>query len=256
MLHATNISFSYDQRRVLDNVSLTLESGEIVGLIGPNGAGKSTLIKVMSGLLSPQSGEVTIQGTSLRDLTPAKIARNIAVVPQVTDLMFPYRVMEVVLMGRYTYTVGTLFDRPEDVNIVRESLAQVEALEFEDRYYNQLSGGEQQLVIIARALAQKTNILLLDEPASALDLKHQVFIARLLSRLSAQENKAFLLAGHNINYMACFCHRLIVLKKGKVFAFGIPREIITPDLISEVYDTEVEILYDKAHNPITTLPPL
>ncbi|MCD6384541.1 ABC transporter ATP-binding protein [Candidatus Sumerlaeota bacterium] len=254
MLTAKNLSFSYERRAVLTDISLSLEQGELVGLIGPNGAGKSTLIKVLSGVLSPEQGEVVLAGIPLSTLSAREIARRIAVVPQSSGLVFPYKVLEVVLMGRYAVAEGRLFDHPTDVKIAYDMLGEVDALGFADRSFHELSGGEQQLVIIARALAQQTPILLLDEPASALDLKHQVFIARLLSRLVKRERKAVLIAGHNINYLARFCHRLVVIKHGRIIAQGEPRQIITPELISEVYETTVEILCDKCGNPIVTLP--
>lgn len=254
MLRAENISFSYGQRKVLSDISLKLEKGELVGLIGPNGAGKSTLIKVLSGVLTPEQGRVMLDGTQLSALTPREIARRIAVVPQSTNLAFPYKVLEVVLMGRYALAEGKLFDHPTDVKIAYDMLGEVDALGLADRSFQELSGGEQQLVIIARALAQQTTLLLLDEPASALDLKHQVFIARLLSRLVTRDQKTVLIAGHDINYFARFCHRLIVLKNGSVIAQGEPRKIITSELISDVYETPVEIIYDRLGNPIITLP--
>lgn len=253
MLRASGISFSYDHRQVLHAISLEIKEGEILGIIGPNGAGKSTLIKIMSGILKPRTGTVDLSGISIHALSEKDIARSIAVVSQQTSIIFPYRVMEVVLMGRYVHAPGALYDRETDVSIARNALEQVDASDFATRYYNQLSGGEQQLVIIARALAQQTPILLLDEPSSALDLKHMAFIARLLARLAHEHNKAVVITGHNINYLGGFCDRLAVMKHGALVKEGNPGDIITPNLIADVYETAIELFHDNAGHPLITL---
>lgn len=253
MLSAQNVSFSYGEKEVLKSISLELNRGEVVGVIGPNGAGKSTLIKVLSGILQPQQGKVTLNDTPLKTLSASEIARWIAVVPQTTAIIFPYRVLEVVLMGRYVHSAGSLLDRPQDVAIARDALTKTEALEFADSYFNELSGGEQQLVIIARALAQQTPILLLDEPTSALDLKHQALLARLLTQLAKSENKAILITSHNINFLSAFCQRLIILKAGQIITAGEPQKIINSELMSKIYDTPVTVLYDSQLPPLVIL---
>jgi iron complex transport system ATP-binding protein len=253
LIKAENITFSYSDRPVLTDVGVSVAEGDLVGLIGPNGAGKSTLLKILSGYLQPGQGQVTIEDRDIHSMPTKEIARTIAVVPQDTTIIFPYRVNEVVLMGRYAHSMGSFFDTSTDVEYARQALQQIDALEFGERYYNQLSGGEQQLVIIARALAQQTPILLLDEPAAALDLKHQVFMARLLTRLATEESKTILVTGHNINHIAGFCKTVLVMKNGRIVARGAPLEVITHELISEVYETSVEILHDNAGNPIVVL---
>ena len=253
MLTASRISFSYDHRPVLHDISLEIKAAEVLGIIGPNGAGKSTLIKVMSGILKPLAGMVELTGTPITALSEHDIARRIAVVSQQTSIIFPYRVMEVVLMGRYVHAPGALYDRATDIAIAQDALKQVDATDFATRYYNQLSGGEQQLVIIARALAQQTPILLLDEPSSALDLKHMAFVARLLARLAHAHNKAVVITGHNINYLAGFCDRLAVMKQGVLVKEGNPCDIITPGLIADVYETDIELFHDNAGHPLITL---
>ncbi len=253
MLKAEHISCAYDSREALSDVSLSLGSGDLIGVIGPNGSGKSTLIKTLSGIMHPREGRVVLDDKALHHFSQRRIAEHIAVVPQTTSIIFPYTVLEVVLMGRYVHASGTLFDSRRDIEIAGEALEKVDAGHFADRYYNQLSGGEQQLVIIARALAQRTPIFLLDEPSSALDLKHQSFIARLLTALATVENKTILIAGHNINYLAAFCTTLVVLKHGRIVTSGTPRNIISPELISDVYETPVNILHDKNGTPLITL---
>lgn len=253
VLEAEEIVFSYDQKPVLRGISLRIFQGEFVGIIGPNGAGKSTLLNLLNGLLSPRRGRILLQQKDLRAYTPNDIARTIATVPQFTDIVFPYRVMEIVLMGRHPYLGPFAFESAGDVAIAQQAMIVTDVAQFADRFFGELSGGEKQGVIIARALSQNTPVLLLDEPTSSLDLKHQVFIYRLLERMQREQKKTVMVVSHDINLAALFCQRLVLIKDGVVMKEGTPEEIISRELIREAYETEVEILTDERGMPFVRL---
>ncbi len=253
VLEAKEIVFSYDQKPVLRGLSVRIFPGEFVGIIGPNGAGKSTLLNLLNGLLSPRQGRILLHQKDLRSYTANDIARHIAIVPQFTDVAFPYRVMEIVLMGRHPWLGPFAFETTRDVAIAQQAIEATDVANFADRFFTELSGGEKQGVIIARALAQNTPVLLLDEPTSSLDLKHQVFIYRLLDRMRREQGKTIAVVSHDINLAALFCERLVLLKDGVVMKEGTPGEIVSRDLIREAYETEVEILTDEQGMPFVRL---
>jgi iron complex transport system ATP-binding protein len=242
ILESKDVSFSYDGRPALRGVSMRIAEGDFVGLIGPNGAGKSTLINIFNGLLTPERGEVRLYDKPLAEYTKREIACHIATVPQLISIVFPYRVMEIVLMGRHPHLGLFSFESQRDIALAQDVMRETAVLEFADRSFHELSGGEQQSVIIAKALAQDTEILLLDEPTSSLDIKHQVFIYRLLERLRQVRRKTIVAVSHDVNLASLFCQRLILLKGGAVVREGTPREVITKSIIEEVYETEVDIV--------------
>jgi iron complex transport system ATP-binding protein len=244
VLQSRDVSFSYDGRPALRGVSLQIAPGDFVGLIGPNGAGKSTLINILNGILSPQRGEVLLHNKPLAAYTRREIALHIATVPQLLSVVFPFRVMEIVLMGRHPHLGLFSFESPRDIAVARQVMRETSVLELADRPFNELSGGERQSVIIAKALAQDAEILLLDEPTASLDIKHQVFVYRLLERLRRERGKTIVIVSHDVNLAALFCQRLILLKHGVVVCEGTPRDVITKPIIEEVYETEVDIISD------------
>ena len=189
LLKSINLSFSYGKRLVLKNINLTFESSEVVGIIGPNGAGKSTLLSLFQGLLFPSQGQILLADKPLISYSRLEIAKKITLVPQFSNLLFPFTVMEVVLMGRHPFQGLFSFEDKNDIKIAETSLKLTDATIFRNRLFNELSGGEKQRVIIARALAQTTQIILLDEPTSSLDIKHQKFIYELLRSLAKNEQK-------------------------------------------------------------------
>jgi iron complex transport system ATP-binding protein len=253
VLEAEEIVFSYDRKPVLRELSMRIFQGEFVGIIGPNGAGKSTLLNLLNGLLLPRKGRILLHQKDLRSYTSNDIARHIATVPQFADIVFPYRVMEIVLMGRHPWLGRFAFEAASDITIAREAIEATDVAQFADRFFAELSGGEKQGVIIARALAQDTPILLLDEPTSSLDLKHQVFIYRLLERMRHEQRKTIVVVSHDINLAALFCERLVLIKDGAVMKEGTPGEIISRELIRQAYETEVEILTDEQGMPFVRL---
>jgi iron complex transport system ATP-binding protein len=242
MLRIESLSASYGPRRVLDSISLEVNSGEVLALIGPNGAGKSTLVRVVSGVIPADSGMVRTNGDDLLALSTMQRARAVAVVPQAVTMPPAFSVWETVLLGRTPYLnfLGQVSTR--DQEITRLALAKVDALGLVERRVGELSGGEQQRVLLARALAQSTPILLLDEPTSNLDLHYQVSFMETVKALARTDNLAVLVALHDLNLAASYSDRLALMVDGKIKAAGTPRQVLTPELISAVYHLPVEVI--------------
>ena len=242
MLKIENLSVSYGPRRVLRDVSLEVASGEVLALIGPNGAGKSTLVRAASGVLAPCSGTVRTNGDDLLALPPARRARFLAVVPQALSLPPAFTVWETVLMGRTPYLNFLGQASTGDGAIVRQALERVDALGLAGRRVGELSGGEQQRVLLARALAQSTPILLADEPTAHLDLQHQVHLMETLRTLAHRDHLAVLVALHDLNLAARYADRVALLVAGELRAAGTPRAVLTPAFISEAYGLPVQVV--------------
>jgi iron complex transport system ATP-binding protein len=242
MLKIQVLTVSYGTRRVLTEISLEVNSGEVVALIGPNGAGKSTLVRAVSGIIPAQGGKVSMNGEDLLAQTTMQRARCLAVVPQAVSMPPAFTVWETVLMGRTPYLnfLGQISTKDEE--IARLALDRVDALDLAERRVGELSGGEQQRVLLARALAQSTPILLLDEPTSNLDLHYQVSFMETVSSLARQDNLAVLVALHDLNLAARYSDRVALLVDGGIKAAGTPRQVLTPDLISAVYHLPVQVI--------------
>ena len=230
MLEGRDLSFAYDGRQVLSGVDVSLAPSELVALVGPNGAGKSTLLRVLLGLLPARAGGVSLLGRPLAELSRREIARHIAFLPQETHSDFAFTVRELVAMGRMPHLGRFQPEGRSDVVAVQSALDRTGTAAFVDRLASELSGGERQRVLLARAIAQTTDVLLLDEPTSSLDVAHQLEIIRLLRDL-AQEGKAVAIALHDLSLAARFADRVIVLSGGKVAAQGAPRDVITAELL-------------------------
>jgi iron complex transport system ATP-binding protein len=242
MLKIEGLSVSYGSRRVLHAVSLEIQSGELLALIGPNGAGKSTLVRAVSGVVAAQGGTVRTNGDDLLSLPPMQRARYLAVVPQAVSLPPAFTVWETVLMGRTPYLNFLGQASPKDEQIARLALAKVDALDLAGRRVGELSGGEQQRTLLARALAQSTPILLLDEPTVHLDLQHQVSLMETVRGLAHRENLAVLIALHDLNLAARYADRMALLVGGEIKAVGTPRQVLTPELISAAYHLPVQVI--------------
>jgi iron complex transport system ATP-binding protein len=247
MLKVENLTVSYGTRRVLQDVSLEINSGEVVALIGPNGAGKSTLVRAVSGVIPVVSGKIHRNGINrpsmdLITLSPMQRARFLAVVPQAVSLPPAFTVWETVLMGRTPHLNFLGQVSAKDEAIARLALQKVDALDLSERRVGELSGGEQQRVLLARALAQSTPILLLDEPTSNLDLHYQVSFMETVSTLAHQDNLAVLVALHDLNLAARYADRVALLVDGKIKATGTPRQVLTPELISMAYHLPVQVI--------------
>ncbi|MBI2757665.1 MAG: ABC transporter ATP-binding protein [Chloroflexi bacterium] len=242
MLKIQNLSVNYGARRVLHDVSLDVQSGEVVALIGPNGTGKSTLIRAVSGVIPIQSGCVRTNGDDFRSLTHIQRARYLAVVPQAVSLPPAFTAWETVLLGRTPYLGFLGQPSGSDESIARRALERVNALEFAERRVGELSGGEAQRILLARALCQSTPILLLDEPTAHLDLQYQVSLLKLVYELAHHDHLAVLVALHDLNLAAHYADRVALLVGGKMKALGTPREVLTSELISDAYCLPVQVV--------------
>ena len=249
ILEIQNLSHVYSadtpfERAALRDVSLSIQRGEFVGLIGPNGSGKSTLLKCVYRVLSPDDGAVFLDGKSLKEMNYKASARSMGVVAQHNYYNFDFSVREVVLMGRSPHKKALERDNAEDYAIVAEALEKVGMADFAARSFSTLSGGEQQRVILARALAQQTPCLILDEPTNHLDITHQLQLLKIVKQLDVTVISAI----HDLNIAAMFCDRLYVLKNGEIVAEGTPREVLTRELIREIYEVESDIVEDSKGN--------
>ena len=234
-----SVTVYYESIKALDNVSIRFESGRITTLLGPNGAGKTTLLKCLNNILKPTKGAVLIDGVEVSKLKSRDIARIFGYVPQTTTYTLPYTVFEMVAMGRRPYIRWRL--TRDDINKVYKVLDLVGIRDLAGRYFNELSGGEKQKVVIARALVQDPKILLLDEPTSNLDLKHQLEILGLIKRLTRERNLTVVMAMHDLNLAYRFSDLVILLKSGRIYDYGSPNKVLTPENIKAVYGVDVDV---------------
>ncbi len=248
-LSLRGIEVAFGERPVLRGVDLEVAPGEVVALVGPNGAGKTTLLRVASRVLSPDAGEARLDGRPLDAWSRRALSRAIAVVPQDTGIPFPFRAGELVVMGRVPHQPLLGFDREEDVDHARRALERMSIEHLADRSVFELSGGERQLVAFARALAQDPQMLLLDEPTAFLDLRHRVQVLGVVRELAAQGRSA-LVVSHDLNLAARACDRLVVLQDGLIVASGLPEEVMTAELLADVYGTEADILTAPDGRPV------
>ena len=257
-LKAAGVDFSYYDHDglVLREVSLELGLGELVGLIGPNGSGKTTLLRVLSGLLAPSQGEVCLDGRDMQSFDRRQVAQRVAVVPQELSVPFSFSAYEMVMMGRTPHVRPILGAGPHDRQVVGEKMELTATRELAERPFNELSGGEKQRVIIAMALAQEPQILLLDEPTVHLDINHQVDILELIKRLNRQGNLTVLATMHDLNLAALYFDRLVLLDGGQVVASGSPAEVLREESIRQVFHADVHVQeHPTRHTPqIVVLP--
>ena len=246
-LEARGVDFSYYGELVLQEIDLQLRRGELVGLIGPNGSGKTTLLKVLSGLLSPRRGSVRLDGEDLTCFTHRQIARRIAVVPQELSTPFIFTAWEMVMLGRTPHVRPLVGVSPRDRQVAEEKMALTGTLEVASRLFNELSGGEQQRVIVAMALAQEAEILLLDEPTVHLDINHQVEILELIKQLNRQQGLTVLTIIHDLNLAALYFDRLLLLNGGRVVARGRPGQVLREERIRQVFRANVQVRPHPTH---------
>lgn len=244
-----NVSFSYAKQPVLQDISLRLEAGVFYGIVGPNGAGKSTLLRLLDRYLTPQTGNVFLDERNINSYTLRELAKKIALIPQ-NSFYFPFTVEEMILLGRSPFY--NRFEKPRvtDFEIVKESMEQTGVQDLATRLVNELSGGERQRVTIARALAQKTEILLLDEPTTHLDLEHQIRTSELLQKRT-KAGLTCVAVLHDLNLAASYCDYVFVLSKGHLVKEGTPQEVLTPALISDIYHVSIpELSHPLTGRPI------
>jgi iron complex transport system ATP-binding protein len=242
MLSVRRLRVAYGEREALRGVDLDVAAGEVVGLVGPNGGGKTTLLKAVTRGVASKAGEIRIDGEDVTRLSAREVARRVAVVPQSPALPVGFLAREVVVMGRTPYLGFLDQEGREDYLKADAALASLGAASLAHRRVEELSGGERQNVVLARALAQETPLLLLDEPTANLDVGHQVVIAKLLRRLAAERGVGVLAALHDLTLASLYCDRLVLLSAGSVIASGAPVDVLTRDNLRLAYGADVAIL--------------
>src|SRR5262245_1644849 len=255
-LIARHVSFAYERqaRRVVDGVSLEVRRGAIVGLLGPNGSGKTTMLRLLSGTLAPTGGQVTLDGVALGTVPRRDLARRIAVVPQETHSAFAFSALEIVMMGRYPHLGAFELEGADDLAIAREALEATGTAALESRPFSTLSGGEKQRVVIASALAQTADVLLLDEPTASLDLGFQLDVTALLARLNRDRAATMVVSTHDLNLAATLCTELVLLKAGRVIARGRTRDVLTRANVRALYGVDAAVVEHAGAGHLTVVP--
>jgi iron complex transport system ATP-binding protein len=261
LLGIESISFAYERggrhsgpSLVLDGLSFEVARGSIVGLLGPNGSGKTTLLRIVAGMLPPLTGRVMLDGAPVGRLTRRQLARRVAVVPQDTHPAFDFPALDIVLMGRYPHLGVFELEGAADLEIAREALAATGTTELESRLFSTLSGGEKQRVVIASALAQAPDVLLLDEPTASLDLGYQFEIAALLRRLNRERGVTMVVSTHDLNLAAALCGRVVLLKQGRMLAQGTTNETLTAPNIRALYGVDADVQFHALAGHLTVVP--
>lgn len=273
-IRVRDVNLLYDRVLVLDDVTLNLRRGSVTTLLGPNGCGKTTLLKVINGLLKPNGGVVSVGGRDVAIMNPKELAKTIGIVSQIHRTSFPFSVLDVVLTGRMPYISAFSMPGEDDLEIAGQSLARVGMSHLSQRPYTQISGGERQLAMIARALAQEPRFLILDEPTSYLDFKNQVLVLKMVTDLARKGDFTVVMTLHDPNHALMFSDEVVLMRKlaseadedcreailikecssrGNVVAFGRPAEVMTPEKIAEAYGIKVEVLEHKGRRILLPL---
>lgn len=239
LLSAENISFAYAGVPTLTEIDLALDGGALRALLGPNGSGKTTLLKILTGILPPARGAVKYEGVDIKTLSRREIARRVALVPQELNLQFAFTVRQMVMLGRTPHTSALGGPSKNDREIVERVMEMTETVEMRDRVITELSGGEQQRVVIAMALAQEPRVLLLDEPTVHLDINHQVEILDLVRKLNRERGLTVLATMHDLNLASLYFNDLVLLERGHIAAQGAPPDVLTAERIRAIFHTDV-----------------
>ncbi|MBN2590566.1 MAG: ABC transporter ATP-binding protein [Sedimentisphaerales bacterium] len=239
IIEVENLGFDFAQKTILNSLSFNIKKGTFLGIIGPNGAGKTTLLNLLCGLLKPKTGSIKIDSKLVKSYQIKELARKIAVVRQEFVPVFDFSVTEIVTMARNPYLGSFAFPSESDKKIITHALELTDTAQFADRLLGSLSGGERQRVFIAKAIAQDTPILLLDEPTSFLDMKHQVGIYDLLKDVQISQNKTIAAVTHDINLAVQYCDEILILSSDNNYIYGQPNEVLTQERISNVFGIQV-----------------
>lgn len=250
MIEVRNLSFSYEDKKVLDDINFCIKKNRLCGVIGSNGSGKSTLFGCCMNFLKPNGGEIFINGEYSLDKKPFWMAQNVAFVPQQNPSVFGFSVFEIVLMARARF-MNSIRHRKADLEVVKDALNLVGIYKLKDKIITNLSGGERQLVFIARAIAQECPVMLLDEPTSALDFKNQILFWEIVKKIS--QNTTTIVCTHDPNHALWFCDDIVGMKKGKVVVQGRADEVINEENLNIIYEKKCEILEQNGSKFITPL---
>jgi iron complex transport system ATP-binding protein len=244
ILSVDSLSYKYEEKAVLDQVSLGIEKGEMIGILGPNGCGKTTLLKNLNKNLKPHGGCVMIEGDDISGISKREIAQTVAVVPQSNEIRFAFTVREIVTMGRMPFQESFRGETSADLEIIHKAMDQTGLTEFADRYINTLSGGERQRAVIARAITQTPKVILMDEPTLHLDINMQFEVLDLIQKLSRENGLAVIMVSHDLPMVTRYCDRVILIHDHKVFAMGTPEEVLTKENMSAVFNVDAELEKD------------
>lgn len=255
-ISVNNLNCIIDGKSILNNISLSFKKGKFYSIVGPNGSGKTTLLKNILKLLAVEKNTILIERNDVNKLNNNQLSKLISYVPQNTSIEFDFSVIDIVMMGRNPYLKRFQAETKKDYEIAEEAMKRTNIWNLKNRSINTLSGGERQRVIIARALTQSTDIILLDEPISQLDIHHQINIMKLLKELTEEMNITVITVIHDLNYAIQYSDYLLFLNNGKVFSFGYPEEVITKENLKEVYGMKFNIIKNSSNNKPIILPTL
>jgi ABC-type cobalamin/Fe3+-siderophores transport systems, ATPase components len=243
-LTTSNLDIAYDDRLIVQNLNIAIPQGKITALVGSNGSGKSTILKTMARLMHPSGGSVLLDGRSIHKQSTKEVAKQLAILPQNPTAPDGLTVAELVSYGRFPYQKGFGSLTKEDRRIIQWAIEATGMGEFAERPVDQLSGGQRQRAWIAMALAQETDILFLDEPTTFLDMAHQLEVLHLLQKLNELNNRTVVMVVHDLNHASRYAHHMVAIKKGTVVGEGTPAEVMTPDILREVFNIEADIIPD------------
>ncbi|MDU4884243.1 heme ABC transporter ATP-binding protein [uncultured Clostridium sp.] len=240
-IKSENINVTLEKNNILKGINIEVDNKEVVGIIGPNGSGKSTLLKCIYRVLKPNDGAILLDNVDIKEMSVKESSKRLAVLSQHNNYNFDFTVKDIVLMGRSPHKKFMERDNKEDYDIVNEALKKVDMFEFKDRSFQSLSGGEQQRVILARALAQQPKCLILDEPTNHLDIKYQLQLMRIVKGLGIEVIAAI----HDLNIAAMYCDKIYVLKDGEIIKYGKPKDVLTKEIIKDVYEVDAEVIVNE-----------
>lgn len=249
-LQVEQIAYAYEKTPVLKDISFSVKRGEFLGVIGPNGAGKTTLLKTINRILPAQKGEILLQGVNLKDLKLREVARKMSMLGQDIDLSFSLTVLDLVLMGRFPHLGRFEKEQRKDLEVAHECLELTQTLNLAERYFKQLSAGERQRIILAKALAQQPQLLLLDEPTAHLDIAHQIKMFDLLLKLNQENGLTIIAVLHDLNLASEYCTKLLLLHRGEIISWGSPWEVLRYETIEKTYGAVVLV----KENPLSRKP--
>ena len=250
IIHTSDLHVVIEKKPILTDIHANIEKGDFIGLIGPNGSGKSTLLRTLAGLQKITKGSIKIAGKELNSYRTKKRATLMSYVPQETKVDFHLKAREIVLMGRHVHTSRFVMETKEDIRCANLALQETNSLHLAEQSILNLSGGQRQLIFLAKALAQETSIILLDEPISALDIHFQLHILELLQRRKNQ-GVTIIAVLHDLNLAARYCNKLMLIKDGQIMQFGNPEHVLTNKLLKHAYHVNTHIRFDDATESVT-----